>query len=46
MNTQSLGRRTLMTLVSILVVFSLGFAAYIWLALSWSYSSGERAGYL
>lgn len=24
----------------------LGFAAYIWLALTWSYSEGERAGFM
>jgi hypothetical protein len=30
----------------LLVVFALLFAAYTWLVLSWSYSVGERAGYV
>jgi hypothetical protein len=30
----------------LLVVFVLLFAAYTWLVLSWSYSVGERAGYV
>ena len=30
----------------LLVVFVLSFAAYTWLVLSWSYSVGERAGYV
>ena len=33
-------------LVKIFVLAMLGFAAYVWLALHWSYSSGERAGLL
>ena len=30
----------------LLVVFAVLFAAYTWLVLSWSYSVGERAGYV
>ncbi len=30
----------------LLVVFALLFAAYTWFVLSWSYSVGERAGYV
>jgi hypothetical protein len=33
-------------LVVILIVGGLLFAAYIWLMLKWSYSSGERAGWV
>ena len=33
-------------LVAVLVVFSLLFAAYTWVVLNWSYSEGERAGYV
>jgi hypothetical protein len=33
-------------LSGLLVVFVLLFAAYTWLVLSWSYSAGERAGYV
>jgi hypothetical protein len=33
-------------LFGFLVVFALLFAAYTWLVLSWSYSVGERAGYV
>jgi hypothetical protein len=32
--------------ILILVVTGLLFAAYIWAMLSWSYSSGERAGWV
>jgi hypothetical protein len=33
---------------SIVIIFLIvgGFAAYIWVALNWSFSSGERAGYV
>lgn len=30
----------------ILLLAAIGFAGYIWVALHWSYSSGERAGYV
>ena len=33
-------------LSGLLVVFALLFAAYTWIVLSWSYSVGERAGYV
>src|SRR5260221_12596345 len=33
-------------LFGLLVVFVLLFAAYTWLVLNWSYSVGERAGYV
>jgi len=39
-------KKPLTLLVAFLVLAMLGFAAYIWLALYWSYSSGERAGLL
>lgn len=32
--------------VATLVVIALVAAAYVWVALSWSYSSGERAGFM
>lgn len=32
--------------VSILAIAVVLFAGYIWLTLSWSYSEGERAGYI
>jgi hypothetical protein len=32
--------------VAVLVVLGLLFAAYTWVALHWSYSEGERAGYV
>ena len=39
-------KKPLTLLVKIFVLAILGFAAYVWLALHWSYSSGERAGLL
>jgi hypothetical protein len=33
-------------LVGILLVLVIGFILYIWLALTWSFSKGERAGYI
>jgi hypothetical protein len=33
-------------LLVVLVVFALLAAAYLWLALTWSYSTGERAGWV
>jgi hypothetical protein len=33
-------------LVAVLVVLGLLFGAYTWFVLSWSYSEGERAGYV
>jgi hypothetical protein len=40
------GRSLLTMLILILVAAGLLFAAYIWAMLSWSYSSGERAGWV
>ncbi|HEX4986266.1 MAG TPA: hypothetical protein VFV71_09405 [Burkholderiales bacterium] len=34
------------SIVSLLVVSALLFAAYTWVVLNWSYSAGERAGYV
>jgi hypothetical protein len=33
------------SLIALLVGFG-GFAGYVWIALHWSYSKGERAGYV
>jgi hypothetical protein len=33
-------------LLAVLATLALLFAGYLWLALSWSYSSGERAGWV
>jgi hypothetical protein len=40
------GRRVVAVLVALLVAAAALFALYIWTALHWSYSEGERAGYL
>ncbi|MGC2047089.1 MAG: hypothetical protein WA635_00540 [Gallionella sp.] len=40
------GRSLVTLMILILVVAGLLFAAYIWAMLSWSYSSGERAGWV
>jgi hypothetical protein len=39
-------RKPLTLILTLLVVLLLGLAAYTWLVLNWSYSSGERAGLL
>lgn len=39
-------RKVGFSLLGLLLVAALLFAAYIWLALTWSYSSGERAGFV
>jgi hypothetical protein len=39
-------RKPLTLVLTLLVVLLLGLAAYTWLVLNWSYSSGERAGLL
>jgi len=36
----------LKVLAAFLIVAALGFAAYTWLTLHWTYSEGERAGYV
>ncbi|HTH40685.1 MAG TPA: hypothetical protein VL968_07835 [Rhodocyclaceae bacterium] len=46
MTSSSLGRRAVPYLLSGLALIALVFAAYLWLMLSWSYSSGERAGFM
>ncbi len=38
--------QTLRWLVAVVVVLGMLFAAYTWFVLSWSYSEGERAGYV
>ncbi len=39
-------RKPLAILFTLLVLALLGLAAYTWIALHWTYSSGERAGLL
>ena len=39
-------RKPLTLLFTLLLILLLGLAAYTWLMLNWSYSSGERAGLL
>ena len=39
-------QRVIVILAGFVVVVALLFAAYVAIALSWSYSTGERAGYL
>ena len=39
-------RRATAILASVVIVLAALFALYIWIVLSWSYSEGERAGYL
>lgn len=42
----TLPKRILTILLSLLLAGIVVFALYIWMALNWSYSQGERAGYL
>ena len=42
----TLKRRILLALATLLVVAVALFALYTWAVLNWSYSSGERAGYV
>ncbi len=42
----SILRKVLFSVVGLLLAAGLLFAAYAWATLQWSYSSGERAGYL
>jgi len=44
--TRSLASRVLAVLLGAIAAVVLLLAAYIWFALSWSYSTGERAGYV
>ena len=39
-------KRFTLVACSILLLLALMFAAYVWLVLTWSYSDGERAGYV
>lgn len=39
-------KRTMLVLGAALAAFVLAFAAYAWLSLTWSYSEGQRAGYV
>lgn len=39
-------RRPGLIIASILIIAAALFALYVWTVLSWSYSEGERAGYL
>ena len=39
-------KKSLVIILSVLLALLIGFAAYVWLMLTWSYSSGERAGLL
>ena len=43
---QNIGGKVIKVLAAILALALLLFIAYTWLVLSWSYSSGERAGYV
>lgn len=42
----TLPKRASAILLSLLVAVALLFSLYVWITLSWSYSEGERAGYL
>jgi hypothetical protein len=37
-------RKVLLAFIGLVVTAGLIFSAYVWVALSWSYSTGERAG--
>ena len=37
-------RKALIAILGLVVLIALIFSAYTWIALSWSYSTGERAG--
>ena len=39
-------KRIITTLITLILAALLIFAGYTWAALNWSYSNGERAGYL
>jgi hypothetical protein len=39
-------KRTVLIFAAILAAIGLLFAAYAWLSLTWSYSEGQRAGYV
>jgi len=39
-------KKLLIWSVALLLLIVAGFAGYVWIALHWSYSSGDRAGYV
>jgi hypothetical protein len=39
-------RKVVLSIVTVLIVGALGFAAYVWTALHYTYSSGDRAGFI
>lgn len=39
-------KRITISLLTIILVVLVLFSGYVWIALNWSYSDGERAGYL
>jgi hypothetical protein len=41
-----ISKRASLTVAAVLLLPALLFALYVWFTLSWSYSEGERAGYL
>ena len=43
---ENVGGKVIKVLAAIMAIAVLLFIAYTWLVLSWSYSSGERAGYI
>lgn len=43
---ESAKKSPIFAILTFLVVAALLFAAYLWLALNWSYSVGERAGFM
>jgi preprotein translocase subunit SecG len=45
-NMENVGGKVIKVLAAIMAIAVLLFIAYTWLVLSWSYSSGERAGYI
>ncbi len=46
MTAAAFGRRMAIVTAALLGAAALLFAAYVWFTLSWSYSEGERAGFL
>lgn len=40
------GRKIILSIAMVLLVILALFAGYTWITLNWSYSKGERAGYL
>jgi hypothetical protein len=40
------GKKMLASLAAVVALVVVGFMGYVWLALHWSFSSGERIGYI